>query len=194
MMLLLILTLVPVLPSASYANPDVYSVLPADTRVLTFGLADLDGDKRQELAVLYTTADDTHLTLFREESGRWARWWDDKGIITMKDASTPRSLEAADTNGDGRAEILLYYLAEKNTAMAARILSLDDQDPANPAFRIILQDATSPPGYPLLGTEEDAPSVTFMRMATRKSNGYRRVYCWNGEAFEVCKEVVWEKP
>jgi hypothetical protein len=192
--LIISITWVLLLPCSSYANPDVYSVLPADTRVLTFSLADLDGDAQQELAVLYTTADETRLTLFKGKSGRWARWWDDNGAITMKDGNTPRSLETVDTNADGRAEILLYYLAEKNTAMATRILTLEDTDRDQPAFKVILQDLTSPPGYPLLGIEEQAPSVTFLRMATGKSNGYRRVYCWNGDIFEKCKEVVWERP
>ena len=176
------------------ANPDVYRILPADTRVLQYTLADLDGDSRQELAVLYTTADDTRLTLFREESGRWSRWWDDNGAIYLKDGTLPRFLEAADTNGDQSAEVLVYYLTEKNTAMATRILTLSGLESDKPVFKVILEDTTSPPGYPLLGTEDQSHSVTFMRMATRKSSGYRRVYCWNGGEFEKCKEIAWEKP
>ncbi len=191
---LLVAFLSSILPAASLANPDVYGVLPADTRILQYSLADFDGDAREELAVLYTTADETRLTLFREDSGRWSRWWDDNGAINRQDGNAPRSLETVDTNGDGRAEMLTYYLTEKNTAMAARILALDDQDPANPVFNVILEDMTAPPGYPLLGTEGQAFSVTFMRMASEKGNGYRRVYCWNGEKFEKCKEIVWEKP
>ena len=194
MAFLLAAALISAVPSLSFANPDVYSVLPADTRVLQFTLADLDGDSRQELAVLYTAANETRLTLFREESGRWSRWWDDNGDIYLKDGTLPRSLEAVDTNGDQRAEVLVYYLTEKNTAMATRILTLSDQEPDKPVFKVILEDTTSPPGYPLLGTEDQGHSVTFMRMATRKSSGYRRVYCWNGGAFEKCKEVQWEKP
>ena len=191
--LILSITWAQLLPCLSYANPDVYSVLPADTRVLTFGLADFDGDTRQELAVLYTTSDETRLTLFKGQSGQWVRWWDDNGAINQKDGSAPRSLETADTNADGRAEILLYYLVERNNVMVARILTLDGRDRDRPEFKVILQDLTSPPGYPLLGVEGQAPSVTFMRMATGKSSGYRRVYCWNGDVFEICKEVVWEK-
>jgi hypothetical protein len=152
-MLLLILVLAGILPAVSSANPDVYGVLPADIRVLQFSLADFDGDTREELAVLYTTADETRLTLFREDSGHWSRWWDDNGAINGQDGSAPRSLETVDTNGDGKAEMLTYYLTEENTAMAARILALDGQDPTNPAFNIILEDMTSHPGYPLLGTE-----------------------------------------
>jgi len=193
-MLLLILVLAGILPAVSSANPDVYGVLPADIRVLQFSLADFDGDTREELAVLYTTADETRLTLFREDSGHWSRWWDDNGAINGQDGSAPRSLETVDTNGDGKAEMLTYYLTEENTAMAARILALDDQDPANPAFSVILEDMTAPPGYPLLGTEGQSPSVTFMRMASEEKNGYRRVYCWDGDAFEKCKEVVWKVP
>ncbi len=183
-----------IIPAVSFANPDVYSVLPADTRILQYSLADFDGDAREELAVLYQTADETRVTLFREDSGRWSRWWDDNGAINRQDGNALRSLETVDTNGDGRAEMLAYYLTEKNTAMAARILALDDQDLANPVFNVILEDMTAPPGYPLLGTEGQAHSVTFMRMASEEGNGYRRVYCWDGERFEKCLEVEWEKP
>jgi len=181
------------LPAVSLANPDVYSVLPADTRILQYSLADFDGDAREELAVLYTASSETRLTLFRENSGHWARWWDDNGAIHRLDGNEPRSFEAVDTNGDGRAEVLAYYLTDKNTAMAARILSLDEQNLGNPVFKVILEDITTPPGYPLLGMEEMAFSVTFMRMATEEKSGYRRVYCWNGESFEKCVEVVWKK-
>ena len=191
---LLFIVLSGVLPAVSSANPDVYSVLPADTRILQYSLADFDGDAREELAVLYQTADETRLTLFREDSGRWSRWWDDNGAINRQDGNALRSLETVDTNGDGRAEMLAYYLTEKNTAMAARILALDDQDLANPVFNVILEDMTAPPGYPLLGTEGQAHSVTFMRMASEEGNGYRRVYCWDGERFEKCLEVEWVKP
>jgi len=191
---LFVVVLSGILPAASSANPDVYSVLPADTRILQYSLADFDGDDREELAVLYQTADETRLTLFREDSGHWSRWWDDNGAINRQDGNAPRSLETVDTNGDGRAEMLAYYLTEKNTAMAARILALDDQDLANPAFNVILEDMTAPPGYPLLGTEGQAHSVTFMRMPSEEGNGYRRVYCWDGERFEKCLEVEWEKP
>jgi hypothetical protein len=195
MVIVLLLTVLPcILPAASSANPDVYNVLPDDTRVLQFSLADFDGDSKEELAVLYTTADKTRLTLFRGDSGRWSRWWDDNGGISLQDGSAPRSLETVDTNGDGRAELLSYYLTEINTAMAARILTLDDRDPAKPVFNVILEDMISPPGYPLLGTEGQAFSVTFLKMATSESNGYRRVYCWNGKRFEKCIEVEWESP
>ena len=194
MVFLFIAILSLVLPTASSANPDVYSVLPADIRILQHSLADFDGDAREELAILYTTSDETRLTIFRGDSGHWTRWWDDNGRINLKDGSAPLSLETVDTNGDGKAEILTYYLTERNTAMAARIMTLDNKETSNPAFLIILEDTTSPAGYPLLGTEKQTPSITFMRMATRRQDGYRRVYCWNGEEFEKCKEVVWKKP
>lgn len=182
-------------PEFVLADSDVYNVLPADTRVLQYDLADFDGDAVEELAILYTTADETRLTLFRGDSGHWSRWWDDNGAIDREDESTIRSLETGDINGDGRAEILVYYLTEHNMALVTRILSLDDPpDPANPIFKVILEDATSPPGYPVLGKEGEDFSVTFMRMASGSDNGFRRVYCWNGEAFEKCKEVVWELP
>jgi hypothetical protein len=194
MVFLLIAVLLLILPALSAANPDVYKVLPGDTRILQYNLADFDGDAREELAVLYTTAKETRLTLFRGDSGRWTRWWDDRGGISLPDGGAPRSLETVDTNGDGRAEMLVYYLTEKSTTMAARILTLDNRDPANPVFNVILEDVTSPPGYPLVGMEGQSFSVTFMKMATRKNNGYRRVYCWNQKRFEKCVEVVWEKP
>lgn len=182
-------------PEFVLANPDVYSVLPADTRVLQYTLADFDGDAVEELAILYTTADETRLTLFRGDSGHWSRWWDANGAIDREDGSVIRSLETVDINGDGRAEILVYYLTEHNMALATRIFSLDDPtDPENPIFKVILEDATSPPGYPVLGMEGEYFSVTFMRMASESDIGFRRVYCWNGEAFEKCKEVVWELP
>ena len=192
--LLFAILLISLLPAVSSANPDVYDVLPDDTRILQYSLADFDGDSREELAVLYTTADKTRLTLFRGDSGRWSRWWDDGGGISLQDGSAPRSLETVDTNGDGRAEMLAYYLTENNTAMAARILTLDDRDPANPVFNVILEDMVSPPGYPLVGMEGQAFSVTFLRMATPKGSGYRRVYCWNQKRFEKCVEVEWVKP
>ena len=182
------------IPLTCFANPDVYDVLPADIRILQYSLADFDGDAREELAILYTTADETRLTLFRGDSGHWSRWWDDNGAISRQDGDAPRSLETVDTNGDGRAEILTHYLTEGNSAMASRILALDNEDPAQPAFNVILEDITAPPGYALLGTEGQAHSVTFMKMPSEEGNGYRRVYCWDGEIFEKCKEIVWEKP
>jgi hypothetical protein len=191
---LLVVVLSGVLPASSSANPDVYSALPADTRILQYSLADFDGDTREELAILYTTADETRLTLFREDSGRWSRWWDDNGTINGQGGKTPQSMETVDTNGDGKSEMVIYYLTEQNAAMTARILTLDDRYPANPVFNVILEDMTAPPGYPVLGMEGQAHSVTFMRMVSSEGNGYRRVYCWNGEVFEKCKEIVWEKP
>ena len=182
-------------PEAVLANPDVYNVLPADTRVLQYTLADFDGDASEELAILYSTADETRLTLFRGDSGHWSRWWDDNGAIDREDGITIRSLETVDINGDDRAEILTYYLVEHDMALATRIFSLDDPpDPANPIFKVILEDATVPPGYPVLGMEGEKFSVTFMRMASESDVGFRRVYCWNGNAFEKCKQIVWELP
>ena len=91
-------SLVVFLPLKSSANSDVYDVLPADTHVLQYSQADFDGDGGQELAVLYTTGEETRLTLFKADSGRWSRWWDDKGLILMPDGtvaytpSRPRTL------------------------------------------------------------------------------------------------------
>jgi len=191
---LLLAVLACCVPAVSFANPDVYRVLPPDTRILQYSLADFDGDARGELAVLYKTADETRLTLFKDDSGHWKRWWDDNGILDREEGDPPRSLEAVDVNGDGKAEMLTYYLAEGNTALAARILALESDDPADPAFEVLLEDVTSPPGYPLLGMEGEEFSVTFLKMASEEGDGYRRVYCWKGDAFEKCREVVWEKP
>ena len=181
------------LASGASANPDVYDVLPDDTRVLQYCLGDLDGDSKDELAVLYTTGDETRITLFRADGGHWSRWWDDNGSATMKDGIAPGSMEAVDTNGDGRLEILTYYLSQGHNAMAARVWSLDNRDPGSPAMDVLLEDVTSPPGYPLLGMEEEQFSITFLKMPSADGDGYRRVYCWNGDVFENCLEVKWEK-
>jgi hypothetical protein len=187
-------TLSLVIPAAAAADPDIYGVLPSDIRILQYSLADFDGDTIGELAILYTAGGETHITLFRGRQGRWSRWWDDEGAADGQDGNPPRSMETTDTNGDGRAEILLYYLTENNSAMTARILTLENKDTGTPVFEVILEDTTSPPGYPLLGVEEGSYSVTFLRMATEMEDGYRRVYCWEATAFEKCREVVWEKP
>jgi len=181
------------LPARADASSDVYKVLPADTRVLQYGLADFDGDGSPELAVLYTTSGETHLTVFRGESGHWARWWDDKGALGEVAGTGPRSMETVDTNGDGSAEIILYSLTAGNAAMKARILTLDNTEPARPDFKVVLEDMTAPPGYPILGTEGRSPSVTFLKMATGVADGYERVYCWDGEKFEKCREVEWKR-
>ena len=183
-----------ILPAHTIANSDVYRVLPADTRILQYSLADFDGDAREELAVLYTTSDETRLTVFKEDSGRWTRWWDDNGTISGKAGIAPRSLETVDTNGDGRDDIITYSLTAGNIAMAARILTLDNRDPVRPVFDVILEDMTAPPGYPILGTEGPSSSVTFLKMATVEADGYQRVYCWDGEKFEKCREVEWKNP
>ena len=180
-------------PVSVPANPDVYSVLPEDTRVLQFGLGDLDGSEGEELAVLFTTGEETRLTLFKGEAGHWVLWWQDGGLLPGEDGILPRSLEIADTNGDGRDEILTYALTEGGGALRARILSLRDPGEEDPVFQVILEDRTSPPGYPLLGREEARPSVTFLKMASGEGeSGYRRVYCWDGEKFERCLEEEWK--
>jgi hypothetical protein len=181
-------------PGNALANADVYKALPADTRVVSYSLGDHDGDGQEELAVLYSSDGGIHLTLFKPDSGHWSKWSDVKGPYVLKDGTWPRSMESADANGDGRDEVLTYYVVENNTAMAARILALKNVDLPTPTFEVILQDVTSPAGYPLLETEDGAFSVTFMRMASRTSSGYRRVYCWKGNTFEKCKEVEWKKP
>jgi len=196
--ILLFLLLLPTLlwgivPGTALANSDVYKVLPPDTRVLQYNLADIDGDAVKELAILYRAGGKTHMALFKAKSGRWFRWWDDDGTLELPDGSLPMGFETADVNGNGRAELLTYYLTGNNSSMTTRILALKEADTMDPAFEVILKDATSPPGYPILGIEGSWSSVTFLHMGTDRENGYRRVYCWNGKAFEKCEEVSWGK-
>lgn len=178
-----------------WANPDVYASLPDDTRVIQYDTGDLDGDLREELAVLFTSREKVRLALFSAPSGYWSLWWENTDLIDRERGTTAHSVELADTNGDGRDEILIYYLTLDNKAMVARILAMETGEPDHPSARILLEEMTSPPGYPLLGTENGSPSVTFMNMPLQKGDtGYRRVYCWDGDRFEQCVEVPWQKP
>lgn len=179
---------------AARANPDVYAALPGDTRVLQYSVSDLDGDSSAELAVLYTSGGATMLTLFKARSGSWVRWWDDNGALADEDGTFPSRLETADTNGNGVSEILTYTVTGDRSAMTARIWSFDETSGQEPDFKVILEDMTAPPGYPLLGSQDSKASVTFLKMPSPEEDGYRRVYCWNGESFENCLEVEWEKP
>ena len=103
-------------------------------------------------------------------------------------------MELADTNGDGIDEILAYSMTPGKTAMVTRILSVVENGDGSSVLKTLLEDRTSPPGYPLLGSEEQKPSVTFLQMASKDKDGLRRVYCWDGSRFEKCVEVVWKKP
>ena len=177
------------------ADPDVYSVLPPDTRIVQYAVGDVDGDEREELAVLYTSGPTADIALFKAVSGRWSLWWEAEALMPGMANATPSLVELVDVNRDGASEILLYYLAGGKSVMTARIISLDAADPANPAAKILLEDTTAPPGYPLFGSMNSLPSVTFLKMPLRKGDtGHRRVYCWDGERFFKCVEVPWIKP
>lgn len=177
------------------ANPDVYAVLPEDTRVVQYGMGDLDGDLTEELAVLYTSGGAASLALFKADSGHWSLLLTDSALLTGTEGASPSSVEIADVNGDGTGEVLFYYLTGDRRGMVTRVLDLDTSAPAEPGVRILLEDTTVPPGYPLFGFEDGSPSVTFLEMPlARGDTGHRRVYCWDGEKFERCVEVPWEKP
>jgi hypothetical protein len=104
-------------------------------------------------------------------------------------------MELADVNGDGDDEILTYYLTGNGGGMATRIIELDTTDPDHPAAGVLLEDTIVPPGYPLFGSENGVPSVTFLKIPLRRSDsGHRRVYCWDGDRFEKCLEIPWEYP
>ncbi len=193
-LLLFIFTTLIALPGSALADPDVYAALPPDISVLQYDLGDINGDHRKELAVLYTSDGSTRLALFRAESGHWSKWTDGNSSLEREDGATARSILLTDTNGDGTDEILAYYLTSGDTAMVTRVLSLDVKGEGPPALRNILEDRTVPPGYPLLGTEGQKPSVTFLQMNNGSGNGLRRAYCWDGNQFEKCVEVEWKKP
>ncbi|UCG39285.1 MAG: hypothetical protein JSV00_03365, partial [bacterium] len=85
----------------SEAHPDVYAVLPGDTQVLSYHVGDVDGDARDELAVLYRSAQRTALALFRGEAGHWRLWWEDGGDLQREDGLQVDSVDFVDTNRDG---------------------------------------------------------------------------------------------
>jgi len=178
---------------SAMANPDVYASLPSDTRVIQYGLGDLDGDSREELAVLYSSRGLTRLALFESRSGRWSRWGKDIGPAAEKNGAAARSVELLDINGDGKEEIIIYYLTAGSRAMEARILAFRTGKSNGPRAVVLLEDQVSPPGYPLFGTEDGKPCVTFLKMSSELGeSGHRRVYCWEGDRFEKCVEVPWE--
>ncbi|MDF1536373.1 MAG: hypothetical protein P1S46_07715 [bacterium] len=176
------------------ADPDVYAALPPGIRVLQYGLGDMDGDHRKELAVLYSSDDAVRLALFRADSGRWSKWSDGSTPLEREDRARACSMELSDTNGDGKDEILAYYLTPGEAAMVTRILAMERGPDGSPLLRRILEDETIPPGYPILGNEGQDPSVTFLQMGDGNSDGLRRAYCWNGESFAKCVEVEWKRP
>jgi hypothetical protein len=181
--------------ASAHADSDVYAVLPEDTRVIQYGLGDLDGDSREELAVLFSSGSGIHLSLFKARSGHWSSWGTVAGPPIGMDGAEARSMELLDTNGNGKDEILLYYLTPGKGAMAARILTIQTSEGGLPVLDLLLEDRTSPPGYPLFGFTDGSPSVTFLKMpAYNGDDGFRRVYCWGGDRFKKCLEIPWENP
>jgi hypothetical protein len=178
-------------PLAASANDDVYSALPDDIEVIQFMTGDIDGDSVNELGIMYTWRRSPRLSIFRGDSGRWQRWFEVDGTFIHRDGLDVRSFELADATGDGVAELLLYHVDRRRGGMLTTVLTWTASEP-DPGFNPVLEDRTVPAGYPLLGREEDRPAITFLNMGN--GDGYRRVYCWNGDKFEKCKEVVWRKP
>ena len=177
------------------ANPDVYASLPVDTRVIQYGLGDLDGDSREELAVLFSSRGLTQLALFKARSGHWSRWGNDIGPVAGKNGAAARSVELRDTNGDGKDEIIIYYLTAGDGAMEARIMAVRPGKSNSPQAAVLLEDKVFPPGYPLFGTEDGKPCVTFLKMPSEnRGDGHRRVYCWEGDRFDKRVEIPWKTP
>jgi hypothetical protein len=175
------------------ANPDVYGSLPEDTRVVQYGLGNIDGDSGQELAVLFLSGGRTRLALFRAHSGHWVPWGLDVFPQGGKAEGSARSVELLDATGDGRDEVILYNLTPGGESLLASILSFRNDGSGVPMAVVLLEDEVSPPGYPLFGIEKGKPEVTFLRMPSGSGEkGHRRVYCWEGDRFEKCEEVEWE--
>ncbi len=177
------------------AHPDVYEALPPDTKVIQHGLGDLVGDSAKELAVLFTSGGEARIAVFRARNGRWALLIEGPVPRLDLETGTPRCLETADTNLDGRDEILTYFISPGGSSMITRVVTLENAGGDFPSFQVLLEDLTSPPGYPLFGTENGMPSVTFLKMPQENGEpGYRRVYCWKEDRFQRCVEKIWERP
>ncbi|MBN2719828.1 MAG: hypothetical protein JXR72_01870, partial [Proteobacteria bacterium] len=140
-------------PGPAHANPDVYAALPSDARVIQHGLGDLAGDPQKELAVFFTAGEEARLALFFARAGRWILLLEGPAPGLVLESGTPRCMEIMDANSDGRDEILTHSLSSRDHSMITRILTLDASDGVSPSIRVLLEDVTSPPGYPLFGTE-----------------------------------------
>ena len=185
------------LTAPAAAESDVYAFLPGDASVVSYATGDLDGDGVPELVLHYRSAGTGSVAAFAARSGRWMPWWSRGQAELAPGGGRIHSVRLVDTNGDSAMELAVSSLTAGSASMVTRLLAFDAARPDGPAFRTILEDATAPPGYPLFGEEEGRPSVTFLDMGARhpdgrKENGHRRVHCWDGSAFEVCREVVWE--
>jgi len=181
------------------ANTEVYALLPGDVAVTGYAVGDIDGDSLDELALLYRTGGRQALSLFHARDGHWTRWWDLPETSSTQGGLTLHSFGILDSNGSGTPEIALYLTSPGGATMVTRILGFVRSDSQEPGFRILLEDFTLPAGYPVYGSLEDRPSVTFLNMGGRDTKGkplpgYSRVYCWETDRFEKCDETVWEVP
>jgi len=174
--------------TAALANQDIYDALPEDVKVKRYIMNDLDGDSMDEIGILYQTEGGLAITIFQAQAGRWKKWWDLEGSGPGGNLIL-QSFDLVDVNGDGKGEILVNFITPDRSSMFSQILSLKGARGTEPDFSVLLEDFTNPAGYPVLGDQEGRPSVTFLNMGSKDRTGYRRVYCWDGSAFEKCVEV-----
>lgn len=174
---------------AAHANPDIYSALPEDIQVIKYVLGDADGDGTDEIGILYRTGNRVNLTFFHTADGKWKRWWD---YSTGSDSSNLRlhSFDIRDVTGNGRNEVIVNLISPGSDLMASKVL-VYDRVADSPSFSVLLEDSTRPAGYPLFGDLNGKSSVTFLDLGDENRSGHRRVYCWQGRAFEKCLEVPW---
>ena len=193
---LFLLSILPFASAPAHAHPDVYAALPPDTTVVQYGLGDLAGDPQKELAVFFTAGKEARLALFSARAGRWILLLEGPAPGLELETGKPHCLEVMDATSDGRDEILTHSLSSREHSMITRILTLDtSSDGGSPFIRVLLEDVTSPPGYPIFGREEGVPAVTFLKMPGENGRGgHRRAYCWEGGRFLKCVEVPWGKP
>ncbi len=176
--------------TTALANQDIYDALPEDVEVKRYIMSDLDGDSMDEIGILYQAKGRLALTIFQAQAGRWKKWWGLEGSGPGGNLNL-QSFDLVDVNGDGNVEILVNFITPDRSSMFSQILSFNGARGSEPDVSVLLEDFTSPAGYPVLGDREGRPSVTFLDMGSKDRTGYRRVYCWDGAAFEKCLEVPW---
>ncbi len=169
------------------ANPDIYSALPDDTKVVKYAMGDADGDGVEEIGILYRTGQTTNLTFFHSENDRWIRWWDYTAKMG-KSGPGLYSFEITDATGDGSMEVIVNLVSPDRDVMISRVMEYAEGD-AGASFKLLLEDSTRPAGYPLLGSFNGKPSITFLDLGDDSQPGHRRVYCWDGSSFEKCVEL-----
>jgi hypothetical protein len=177
-----------VFPGGAGANSEVYALLPADVKIASYAVGDVDDDSLEELILLYRTGGKQHLSLFHAREGRWVRWWDLPDTLSASGGLALHSFGLVDSTGDGIPEISVHFTSPKGATMVTRVLGFDGSDSEEPRF-----------GYPVYGKQDDRPSVTFLNMGGRDARGkplpgYSRAYCWTGTDFEKCNETAWEVP